>query len=128
MKSDAYYHYELRGVLVHSGGADAGHYYSYIKERIPDQNGEYKWFEYNDKNVSPFDPTYLPGECFGGTQEVTHWDNWANQYVRRTYDRVRNAYMLFYDRIRPEDANTPTPLLHPQPIRASLSPGTNSFL
>ena len=25
------------GVLVHSGGADAGHYYSYIKERVPSQ-------------------------------------------------------------------------------------------
>jgi len=30
---DSYYEYELVGVLVHSGSADAGHYYSFIKER-----------------------------------------------------------------------------------------------
>ena len=28
----AYYQYELVGVVVHSGTADSGHYYSYIKE------------------------------------------------------------------------------------------------
>jgi ubiquitin C-terminal hydrolase len=27
----SYYHYELKGILVHSGDADAGHYYSFIK-------------------------------------------------------------------------------------------------
>ena len=26
-------HYELRGIVVHSGTANAGHYYSYIKVR-----------------------------------------------------------------------------------------------
>lgn len=30
---DAYYHYKLAGVLVHTGTADSGHYYSYIKQR-----------------------------------------------------------------------------------------------
>ena len=29
----AYYQYELKGVVVHSGTAFAGHYYSYIKVR-----------------------------------------------------------------------------------------------
>jgi ubiquitin carboxyl-terminal hydrolase 34 len=28
--------YRLMGVLVHSGGAESGHYYSYVRER----NGE----------------------------------------------------------------------------------------
>ena len=58
-------------MLVHSGGADAGHYYSYVKERVPlDAHGrtECKWFEFNDTVVSPFDPKDLPTECFGGTQ------------------------------------------------------------
>lgn len=32
-KDDSYYEFELVGVLVHSGSADAGHYYSFIKER-----------------------------------------------------------------------------------------------
>lgn len=30
---DSYYEYKLAGVLVHSGTADSGHYYSYIKRR-----------------------------------------------------------------------------------------------
>jgi len=29
--ANEYYEYELVGVLVHSGDADGGHYYSYIK-------------------------------------------------------------------------------------------------
>lgn len=33
----SYYDYELVGVVVHIGSADAGHYYSYIKERVPMQ-------------------------------------------------------------------------------------------
>ena len=30
-RAASYYRYELRGVVVHSGSAFAGHYYSYIK-------------------------------------------------------------------------------------------------
>lgn len=37
--------YKLAGMLVHSGSAESGHYYSYIK--IGEQ-----WFEFNDKVVS----------------------------------------------------------------------------
>jgi ubiquitin C-terminal hydrolase len=37
MRPDAYYHYDLVGVVVHSGTAFAGHYYSYIKERDGDK-------------------------------------------------------------------------------------------
>ena len=29
----SYYQYELVGIVVHSGTADSGHYYSYIKEQ-----------------------------------------------------------------------------------------------
>ena len=32
-KPSSYYEYDLVGVLVHSGTADAGHYYSFIKDR-----------------------------------------------------------------------------------------------
>ena len=28
-----YYRYKLKGIIVHSGGADSGHYYSYIQDR-----------------------------------------------------------------------------------------------
>ena len=41
------YKYRLSGILVHSGSAGSGHYYSYIKI------GE-KWYEFNDRKVSEF--------------------------------------------------------------------------
>ena len=62
---DKYFEYKLVGVLVHSGGADAGHYYSFIKERGDSD----KWFEFNDTQVKPFDVKNLKEECFGGKQE-----------------------------------------------------------
>ena len=55
------YLYQLSGVLIHSGGADAGHYYSYIKDR-----SDQKWFEFNDTRVSDFDLKNLKKEAFGG--------------------------------------------------------------
>ena len=33
ISDESYYEYELVGVVVHSGMAEAGHYYSFIKER-----------------------------------------------------------------------------------------------
>lgn len=60
---ESYYEYELVGVLVHSGTADGGHYYSYIKDREDPKKG---WFEFNDRTVKPFDLKNLKNECFGG--------------------------------------------------------------
>jgi ubiquitin C-terminal hydrolase len=51
----SYYQYNLMGVLVHRGTSDSGHYYSFIKERVPSSNTA-QWFEFNDKEVKPFDP------------------------------------------------------------------------
>ena len=42
-------HYELIGVVNHSGTADFGHYYAYCKDQY---NGGNNWFEYNDSMVS----------------------------------------------------------------------------
>lgn len=44
-----YYEYELVGVLVHSGGAQGGHYYSFIRERENAAGVEPRWFEFNDQ-------------------------------------------------------------------------------
>lgn len=62
--------YELVGIVVHSGQASAGHYYSYIKERrsegIPEGNKS-KWFKFNDTTVEEVEMTdqMLEAECFG---------------------------------------------------------------
>jgi len=57
--------YELVGVLVHSGSANSGHYYSYIKER----DGRGRWLEFNDTKVTEFDASLLSEKCFGNKKE-----------------------------------------------------------
>lgn len=54
--------YTLSGMLVHSGGAEGGHYYSYIKDRA---SAIEQWYEFNDTVVKPFDPENIERECFG---------------------------------------------------------------
>ena len=85
--------------FIHSGGANAGHYYSYIKDR---QNPKRKeeiflqeskndnriilndvWLKFNDDEVDSFDSRNIPQECYGG-------------YAQR-FPIVKNAFILFYE-------------------------------
>ncbi|KAK2791273.1 hypothetical protein FQN52_004949 [Onygenales sp. PD_12] len=85
--------FELVGVLVHSGTAESGHYYSYIRERpASDPNA---WVEFNDSDVSRFDSSKIPDQCFGGMNDPIHGPNMGQ--VR--FNKVWNAYMLFYQRV-----------------------------
>lgn len=59
---DNYYNYKLKGVVIHMGNAEAGHYYSYIEER--DNQG--KWFEFNDSRISDYSKDELPDDAYGG--------------------------------------------------------------
>ncbi|XP_056271460.1 ubiquitin carboxyl-terminal hydrolase 24 isoform X7 [Pseudoliparis swirei] len=95
--------YELVGVVVHSGQAHAGHYYSFIKDRRGSARGH--WYKFNDNVVEEFDMNdeTLEYECFGGEYRPKVYDQ-SNPYpdVRRRY---WNAYMLFYQKI--SDQNSP---------------------
>ena len=96
LEDESYYEYELVGVVVHSGMAEAGHYYSFIKERNPGHPNFGQWFKFNDKNVSKFDINQLADECFGGefkTQDMV----WNKVQI---FEKIRNAYLLFYKRIQ----------------------------
>ena len=79
--------YRLKGVVIHTGTSEGGHYYSIIRR------GDGKWFKFNDQTVVPFDPQEIPRECFGGVERDDDWGS-------ITYST--NAYILFYER-----ANTP---------------------
>ena len=83
--------FELVGVLVHSGTAESGHYYSFIRER-PSNSEKETWIEFNDDCVQPWDPVYLEGNCFGGI------DYRGNVDGTMQYDKPYSAYMLFYQR------------------------------
>lgn len=66
---DDQYEYDLIGVTVHTGTADGGHYYSFIKDRTAGARD--KWFLFNDAEVKPFDPNQIAAECFGGEMTVS---------------------------------------------------------
>ncbi|KNE54405.1 hypothetical protein AMAG_17669 [Allomyces macrogynus ATCC 38327] len=96
--------FELVGVLVHTGTADSGHYYSYIKctSAEPPYSAEGDWFQFNDCSVTPFDAAHLPTLAYGGD---------GKQY---------SAYMLFYqqrrrpvDKVQACDVTVPDKLLAP---------------
>lgn len=95
---DSYYEFVLTGVLVHSGNAEGGHYYSFIKDREdPSQN----WYEFNDHLVKPFDLSNLKAECFGG--EVDNADSYKDIGLYEwDFTKSRNAYILFYERVKPQ--------------------------
>ncbi|KAL8960540.1 MAG: hypothetical protein Q9193_002775 [Seirophora villosa] len=92
--------FELVGILVHTGTAESGHYYSYIRERScwPEQGST--WVEFNDTDVTPFNPAQIPDMCFGGATE-------SAGYTATSYPKSWNAYMLFYQRVGTADANAP---------------------
>lgn len=67
-EKDTDYWYNLIGVVVHTGTAEGGHYYSFIRNRSNPQQDQ--WFLFNDAEVKPFDPSQIASECFGGEMTV----------------------------------------------------------
>lgn len=87
-----YYNYKLKGTVVHYGTAEAGHYYSYIKERGTD-----KWFEFNDTTIRDYDPADLPEDTFGGKlKHERKIIQGGKQYIET--EKLNNAYVLIYER------------------------------
>lgn len=113
--------FELVGILIHSGTAESGHYYSFIRER-PSNNENETWVEFNDDCVSPWDPGFMESSCFGGVDYRGPLDNGNLQY-----DKSWSAYMLFYQRsslvaaqretLRKSSMSSPVRL--PVPVRLS---------
>ena len=106
----------IPGVIVHSGQANAGHYYSFIKKQ-----GTNTWFKFNDDNVTSIqlDDQTLIEECFGG--EFKGKGNY-----QQTRSRYWNAYILFYDKV--QEMSPPSPWKKPlsptkriKPSRLSMS-------
>lgn len=88
-KDDSYYEYELMGVIVHSGTADSGHYYSFIKDRS--KGG---WFKFDDRYVDNYNFESLNRDCFGGEMSGQLKDGFD-------YDNFFSAYILVYERKTP---------------------------
>ena len=78
------YDYRLKGVVIHTGTSEGGHYYSIIRR------GDGQWFKFNDQTVVPFDEKEIERECFGGLEKDDDWG--PVQYST-------NAYILFYEKM-----------------------------
>ncbi|CAM1321691.1 USP24 (predicted) [Pycnogonum litorale] len=95
--------YELVGIVVHSGQANAGHYYSFIKERRGDSisnANKGKWFKFNDTTVEEIEmnESTLEVECFGGSYKAKVSEHSPSPSFPETRVRYWNTYMLFYER------------------------------
>ena len=99
-KLEEYYEYELKGINVHLGSAEGGHYISFIdverdgenntpKIQSSIENGVIKsrWLKFNDSIVTEFDTKDIPIESYGGFVD----DNINNE-------NCQNAYLLIYER------------------------------
>ncbi|VDO59911.1 unnamed protein product [Haemonchus placei] len=96
--------YELVGVVVHSGGARAGHYVSYVKERRPEMFNTFtygQWVELNDAEVRIFSGTPEAMECewFGGSFTASPNAAFPSR-VDLPKERLRSfsAYVLLYEK------------------------------
>ena len=83
-----YFDYNLQGIIIHSGTAQYGHYYSFTyddlkeKEKNLDPKKD-KWFKFNDSTVSKVDYDNISIDAFGSNNE--------HQYGS-------SAYMLIYQK------------------------------
>ena len=76
-----YFDYDLQGVIIHSGTAQFGHYFSHI---APEEKDTYnRWFKFNDTSVSRINYDSIPTEAFGNNND--------HQYGL-------SAYMLIYQK------------------------------
>ncbi|XP_066267004.1 ubiquitin carboxyl-terminal hydrolase 9X-like isoform X4 [Branchiostoma lanceolatum] len=91
--------YRLTGILVHSGQASGGHYYSYIIQRSPE--GQLRWYKFDDGEVTECkmdDDEEIKNQCFGGEYMGEVFDHMLKRMSYRRQKRWWNAYILFYER------------------------------
>jgi len=87
--------YNLRGVLIHAGVSQSGHYYSFIKDKATGQ-----WYRFDDDDVTPWDVKDLEKQCFGGkvVKTVERGNGLPDQ--RQEKELIANALMVFYDKAK----------------------------
>jgi hypothetical protein len=98
-----FYQYRLVGVIVHTGSADGGHYYSFVLDRS--SNGSDKnasksgWFEFNDTTVQAWNPADVAGACFGGVDTIDAYDVRTNKtgakQARGPFHKIRRIWSFF---------------------------------
>lgn len=118
------FQYELTGIVVHSGNGQAGHYYSFVRDRVREAREargkllelepgidvrdvpqeEQAWYRFDDTQVSPVRMTaaLLRNECFGGAGASGGATGDAEaDAIMASMGNSRTAYMMFYSRVQP---------------------------
>ncbi|XP_075815088.1 ubiquitin carboxyl-terminal hydrolase 9Y-like [Microtus pennsylvanicus] len=98
--------YRLVGVLVHSGQANGGHYYSYIIQRNSKDSERGRWFKFDDGDVTECkmdDDEEMKNQCFGGEYMGEEFDHIMKRISYKRQKRWWNAYILFYEQINTTD-------------------------
>lgn len=102
-EQDDCYEYKLVGVNVHSGTANAGHYWSYINtnrgiDECDDPNWikteTQPWMEFNDSRVTEWDFKDLKSKTFGNEAK----SGGAGYFSSLGDSYGTSGYMLFYER------------------------------
>ncbi|XP_031516936.1 probable ubiquitin carboxyl-terminal hydrolase FAF-Y isoform X5 [Papio anubis] len=94
--------YRLIGVLVHSGQASGGHYYSYIIQRNGKDDEKDHWYKFDDGDVTECkmdDDEEMKNQCFGGEYMGEVFDHMMKRMSYRRQKRWWNAYILFYEQM-----------------------------
>lgn len=97
--------YKLRGVLVHSGQATGGHYFSYIR------NDDGKWFKFDDNDVQYYEcePRDVKYKWFVENRVISYFclisrfgeEPGIVDFTGRRRSRIWwNAFLLFYEKVR----------------------------
>ena len=121
--------YHLTGIVVHSGQASGGHYYSYIHHRRPtsstDNSGTTgKWYKFDDGDVTECkmeDDEEMKNQCFGGEYMGEVFDHVVKRMSYRRQKRWWNAYILFYTKEEVDISNQMSELVISESITSSLN-------
>ena len=118
--------YSLVGVVVHSGQANGGHYYSFVRERHAggQLHEDSRWLRFDDGDVTEvkIDHEAMQKEFFGGTYLSDTWDASQRRMVPRQKERWWNGYMLFYEQtVLAEPATGAVAPVDPIPPHIDLS-------
>ncbi|EXJ95156.1 hypothetical protein A1O1_00275 [Capronia coronata CBS 617.96] len=113
-------YFQLTGVIVHSGTADSGHYYSFIRQRPSAKPVQESWVQFNDQEVGAFDPSQMREMCFGGSADLGFYP----------LLKLNSAYMLFYQRTSSIERVEQRYRQHDaiNPVRLPLPPGMEQFI
>ena len=122
IEDDRFTLYKLVGIVVHSGQANGGHYYSFIQSKSDEDpvrtsegdnsnsvysgNESHNWFKFDDNDVSEFkmDDEEMRNQCYGGEYTGEVYDNLMKRTALKKQKRWWNAYILFYEKICKDDA------------------------